>query len=196
MELSLLMDVIATVVTISGAVGSLSWWLAKRLTLIDKRFEEIDRRFEEINKRFEEVNKRFEEVNKRFDEIRGEIRQLRRDVHNFSGTLLDVLYAKSVLSETELITLRSLLSSILPRSSTKYYTKDVENRLRELLRKEIDEITWDDIFELKRIARLLREEAYESDREDLLEYSWRLHAYVSLLQARLIRKGVLPPRRD
>jgi hypothetical protein len=75
---------------------------------------------------------------------------------------------------------------------SKYYTKEVYERLGELLKMDPDQYTWDHVFELERIAELIMKEAMKSNRRDLAAYVGRLRAFIVLTQARLIKKGILP----
>jgi len=59
-----------------------------------------------------------------------------------------------------------------------------------------DQYTWDHVFELERIAELIMKEAVKSNRRDLAAYVGRLRAFIVLTQARLIKKRILPPRKE
>jgi hypothetical protein len=61
---------------------------------------------------------------------------------------------------------------------------------------DLDQYTWDHVFELERIAELIMKEAVKSNRRDLAAYVGRLRAFIVLTQARLIKKGILPPRKE
>ena len=113
-------------------------------------------------------------------------------INNLVGsneTLLYMLYSRSVVTDTEYRSLQALLDTIRPPVYSRYYAGEVARRLDELLKIDIDQYTWDHVFELERIADLMMKEAIESDRDDLARYAGRLRAFIVLLQARLIKQG-------
>ena len=59
------------------------------------------------------------------------------------------------MSRTEAIALVSALRGLIPGSRSKYYTREVESRLREILGKDPDSFTMDNVEELIEIARLM-----------------------------------------
>jgi len=87
---------------------------------------------------------------------------------------LKVLEEKGVVSRTEALTLLVALRGMIPGSRSKYYTKEVENRLRELLNKDPDTFTMDDIRELEDIAEIMEKEYMVSGRKELLDYAAKL----------------------
>jgi len=139
-----------------------------------------------IDKRFKD----FEERIKGF--IRSEISLLRHEIASFNRTLLEVLHVKNILTDAEVVALKGFLNTLRPRVATKYYTKEVYDRLGQLLKKDLDEYTWDDIKELQHIAKLIELEGKESGRDDLLDYASRLRIFIMLLEIRLKRKGIPP----
>lgn len=54
----------------------------------------------------------------------------------------------------------------VPVAKTKYYTEEVRRRLIELLDKDIDAYTWEDVAELEKIANAIYKEYLETKRED------------------------------
>ncbi|MEM1523634.1 MAG: hypothetical protein QXU69_11415, partial [Thermofilaceae archaeon] len=70
----------------------------------------------------------------------------------------------------------------LPKSSSKYYTKEVEESLKALLDKDPKEYTLEDVKELERIANLMFEEYRVTRREDLLEYQARLRGAAQVIK--------------
>jgi hypothetical protein len=131
--------------------------------------------------------------------LKEDIRNLKWSIDalvNFSESLLYTLYSKGIMSDSEYKSLQTLVDLSRPPIKTKYYTKEVYERLGELLKMDPDQYTWDHVFELERIAELIMKEAMESDRRDLAAYVGRLRAFIVLTQARLIKKGILPPRKE
>lgn len=129
------------------------------------------------------------------NEVRYETSKLRQDIYIYNRTLFDLLYTKGMFTDTEIVAMKELLEYLRPSSSTKYYTKEVEKKLNELLKKNLDEYTWDDIFELYKIAELIEKEWEISNRKELLDYASRLRLFTTILEIRLVKKGVLPLKR-
>ena len=137
-------------------------------------------------------------MERRFHGVELAIRDLRRSVDglvSFNEILLYTLHGRGAIGDVEFRVLQALLGYARPQAYSKYYTEEVARRLDELLKIDIDQYTWDHVFELERIADLMMREARESDRDDLARYAGRLRAFIVLLQARLISKGIMPPRR-
>ena len=114
---------------------------------------------------------------------------------NLNDSLLLMLQSKGIFSDSEVIALRTYLISILPTVQSKYYTEEVRRRLLELLNKSLDEYSWNDVFELEKIADLIFKEGCKSRREDLISYSGKLRAFIAILKGELLRRGkVLKPK--
>jgi len=115
---------------------------------------------------------------------------------DFNEVLLSIHISRGLITDTEFRALAALLSTAKPAYRSKYYTKEVYDKLDEILRKGPDEITWDDVFELERIYNLLLKEASESKREDLARYAAKLRVFIAMAKGFLLKRGVLPtPRR-
>ncbi|MEL9991346.1 MAG: hypothetical protein QXP98_07840 [Thermoproteus sp.] len=82
--------------------------------------------------------------------------------------------AKGVLTATEGVALAQAPRAYLQAATSRYYTKEVERRLRELLDKNPEDYTMADIEEFFKIADLMLQEYAVSKREDLLDYQARL----------------------
>ena len=211
-----MIDVIVTVITViasvSASTASLGYWLGKkfsyidtkfseidkrfelidrRFELIDKRFEEIDRRFQEIDKRFQEIDRRFELMEKRFDELSQRIGRLENAFTQFSETLIMLLESKEIFTSGEALSLRKLMRAILPYSASKYYTKEVYERLKQLLDKDAYEYTLDDIEQMYEIADLIEKEGRESKRKDLIEYSHKLRFFALVAKVIFVYPKIL-----
>ncbi|PNV77649.1 MAG: hypothetical protein C0200_05110 [Thermoproteota archaeon] len=109
------------------------------------RFEGIDEEFKKIDERFKKIDEKFERIDERFERIEKRIGDLERGFYGFNELLLRVLEARNVITKVDAVTLAVALNSLIPRSSTKYYTKEVEERLRQLLNKDLESYTMDDI---------------------------------------------------
>jgi len=211
-----MIDVLATVITVvasvSASTASLGYWLGKkfsyidtkfseinkrfelidrRFELIDKRFEEIDKRFQEIDKRFQEIDRRFELMEKRFDELSQRIGRLENAFTQFSETLIMLLESKEIFTSGEALSLRKLVRATLPYSASKYYTKEVYERLKQLLDKDAYEYTLDDIEQMYEIADLIEKEGRESKRKDLIEYSHKLRFFALVAKVIFVYPKIL-----
>jgi DNA repair exonuclease SbcCD ATPase subunit len=182
-----LLSTIATLITIVSSFSALAYWLGKkfseidnRFMVIDEKFNQVDKRFNQIDKRFESLETRFNEINKRLDVLANQIDRLESAFLQFSEILVSTLETKNILSTTEALALRGVIRSLLPSPKSKYYTKEVYERLLQLLDKDPNEYTMADIEEMERIADLIEKEGYESNRRDLKQYAWKLRYYAMI----------------
>jgi len=151
-----MITVIASVVT---STASLGYWLGKKFAIIDERFNRIDERFSRVDERINRLEKAFTQ---------------------FSETLIMVLEYKGVFTSIEAASFRSLIKALLPSPSSKYYTREVYERLKQLLDKDPNEYTMADIDEMNKIADLIEKEGRASNREDLIDYSYKLRFYAMI----------------
>jgi len=191
-------DVVSTAVillSIASSSASLGYWIAKQFGKIDTRFKEVEMRLKGVEARLKEVEARLEahdtrlagletttkslqakldEVDRKIDGVSTRLDKLEKGIFGFNELLLKVLEEKGVVSRTEALTLLVALKGMIPGSRSKYYTKEVENRLRELLNKDPDTFTMDDIRELEDIAEIMEKEYMVSGRKELLDYAAKL----------------------
>jgi hypothetical protein len=160
-----IVNILATVASVSVAVAGLGFWLGKKFTEIDYRFKLVDERFSSIEK---------------------EIRTLRDAIIQYNELLLSILESRGVVTRSEAAVLRGYLASLKPSASSKYYTKEVEKRLDELLAKEPEQLTLADVQELNKIGDLIWLEGYERDDEFLREYGMKLKIYATLVKVLFI----------
>jgi len=114
--------------------------------------------------------------------LEGGFERLERAFYSYNELLLKVLEARGALSATEAVLLLRSLEAALPRSASKYYTKEVEERLRALLRKNPEDYTMQDVEELWRIADLMFEEYVVTRRRELLDYQAKLRVAAQLIK--------------
>jgi len=160
-----IVNILATITSVSVAVATLGFWLGKKFTEIDYRFKLIDERFKAIEK---------------------EIRTLRDAIIQYNELLLSILESRGVVTKSEVIVLRGYLEYLKPSATSKYYTKEVEKKLDELLAKEPEQLTLADIQELNRIGDLIWLEGYERNDEFLREYGMKLKVYATLVKVLFI----------
>jgi hypothetical protein len=160
-----IVNILATITSMSVAVATLGFWLGKKFTEIDYRFKLIDERFKAIEK---------------------EIRTLRDAIIQYNELLLSILESRGAVTKSEVIVLRGYLESLKPSATSKYYTKEVEKKLDELLAKEPEQLTLADIQGLNRIGDLIWLEGYERNDEFLREYGMKLKVYATLVKVLFI----------
>ncbi|ADM28666.1 conserved hypothetical protein [Ignisphaera aggregans DSM 17230] len=139
-------------------------------------------------------------IERRLKPIESRIEEYSRSLNtliDFNEVMLSIQISRGLITDAEYRALTVLLSSARPIYKSKYYTKEVYEKLGLLLKKSPDEITWDDVFELEKIYDLLLKEAIESKRDDLARYAGKLKALIAIAKGLLLRRGVLPPpKRD
>lgn len=118
--------------------------------------------------------------------LRGEFRSFRGVMVEFNSALLELLEVKGLLSHTEVLALRVALRTMRPGSSSKYYTREVEEKLKNLLDKEPEDFTLEDVWELERISNILVKEAAVSGRDELADYAGKLLAYAILVKVKYV----------
>lgn len=152
-----MVDVLNTVVIIASIISSsagLGYWLASKFFRIEGRLDGLENRL---------------------DRLEGAI-------YSYNELLLKVLESKGILTSTEAIALVHSLKALLPAGSSKYYTKEVEEKLRNLLDKDLNEYTLEDTRELERIADLMAEEYAVTRRRDLLDYQAKLRILAQVIR--------------
>jgi hypothetical protein len=118
---------------------------------------------------------------------------------NFNEALLLVLLSRGAISDSEY----KLLSLILPSSrvsaGSRYYTKDVERRLHEIIDRLTSDprtATWDDVLELERIYDVLWDEIDATRdrkrRRELIALSVKVKVMAVMTKVYLIGRGVMP----
>jgi chromosome segregation ATPase len=174
--------VLSILIPVLTSIAYVAYRLSSKLAVIDERFKYIDERFKHVDERFKVVEERLARVEEELGKIRLEVRGLREAILQYNEMLLTLLESKGVFTKTEVSALRSLLATLLPRPSSKYYTKEVEMRLRELLAKDPDELTLAEVDELDEIGERMWLEGVETNRKDLREYGMKLKVYATLVK--------------
>ena len=135
-------------------------------------------------------------IERRINKLENRLNDVVRSINSlidFNEAFLSIQISKGLLTDTEYYAMRTLLAVSRPLPRSKYYTKEVYERLGQLLSKGPNEITWDDVFELERIYSLIVKEWEETGREDLLRYSGKLRVFIAIAKGFLLKRGVLPP---
>ncbi|MEM4640765.1 MAG: hypothetical protein QXQ60_05400 [Thermofilum sp.] len=148
------LSTIAIVASVVSSAAALSCWLASK----------------------------FEKLESRLSRLEDTVSRLENAFLSYNELLLKILEAKGVLTPAEGYALIQALKASLPKPSSKYYTKEVEERLKALLDKDPKEYTLEDVKELERIADLMFEEYRVTRRKDLLEYQARLRVAAQVIK--------------
>jgi hypothetical protein len=154
-------EVLSITIPVLISIALLAYWLGAKFVSIGERFSVID---------------------KRFKELREDVADLRDAFAQYNEVLLSVLETKGMLSRSEILALKGVLSSLKPSPTSKYYTEEVAKRLDELLAKDPEELTSSDLSELERIADRIWREGYESNRGELREYGKKLKLYTTMVK--------------
>ena len=151
---------------------------------VENRFNSLENKLVSLENRVSRLEMRLESIAK---SVSGLI--------DFNEILLSIHVSRGLMSDSEYRSLVGMLNALRPPSSSKYYTKEVYERLGQLLSKGPNEITWDDVFELEKIFDLLIKEGLESNRDDLIKYAYMLRVAIGMAKGFLLKRGVLPPPR-
>jgi len=163
--------------------------LESRVSLLENRVGSLENRISSLEGRMSSIETRLTHI----EAILAEHSKSLNTLIDFNEALLSIQVSKGIVSSSEFKALSALLEAARPAYRSRYYTKEVYEKLGQLLKKDPDEITWDDVFELEKIYDLLLKEAVESDRVDLARYAGKLKALIAIAKGLLLKKGILPP---
>jgi hypothetical protein len=188
-----LIPALASAASVAASAAGLAYWLGKKFSEVDARFKLVGERLERVEERFDErfehVEEGFRRVEERLERVEERLGRLESAFTAFVELLLSVLQAKGALAQSEVLGAESAVRALLPPPSSKYYTREVYERLKQLLDKDLDDYTMADISELEKIADLMEREGLEAGRRDLVDYSYKLR-----FLAMLIRVAVIYPK--
>lgn len=163
--------------------------LETRVANLEMRFVNLENRVSALESRVVALENRVANVEAVVSDLAARVKgleagfeRLERALYSYNELLLKVLEARGALSATEAVLLLRSLEAALPRSASKYYTKEVEERLRALLRKNPEDYTMQDIEELWHIADLMFEEYVATRRRELLDYQAKLRVAAQLIK--------------
>ena len=140
------------------------------------------------------LSKRIDSLSRRIDGLSRSIKGL-VDVNEL---MIHLLQGKGIFTESEAMILTKYLRFIIPETSTKYYTKEVRDRLIKILEKlerNWNSLSWEDVFELEKIAELIWKEAEVSGRDDLASFWGKLRGFIAFCKGELIRRKIPPPEK-
>lgn len=186
------------VVSVASSAATLGYWLASRLGRLESRLERLESGLERFESRLGKLEQRLEGLEDRIGRLEGwmsriedRISRLEGAVLSYNELLLKILEAKGVITQVESYALLQALRASLPHASSRFYTKEVEERLRALLEKDPKEYTLEDVRELERIADLMFEEYRVTRRKDLLEYQAKLRVAAQVVRIVFVEPKIL-----
>ncbi len=106
----------------------------------------------------------------------------------FAGSLLGVLTGRNLIDMSSAGFLASILSFGVSGGRSRYYTQEEYEKLKSILSKGMEEITWDDVRELKRIIGLIEKEIYELGNVELTNTLVRVKFITAMYEGYLFVK--------
>jgi len=184
-------------------LAEVTTYFEQRLSSLERQFEQrfnsLEQRYNSLEQRLFNLEQRVSLLDQRVARLELRLSSIERSfgiLVSFNESLLSILYSRRILSSEESATLKALLAQVRPLAESRYYTKEVAEKLDRILAKELDELTWDDVFELERIFQALVDEAAISDEKrarELIWYAGKLKVYKALVMGHLMSKGIMPP---
>ncbi len=163
--------------------------LEDRVSMLENRIGALEHRVGRLEDMFSKLKDLVGELGHRISGLRSSINAL----VSFNELLLSIQTSKGYLTATEYGALSRMLSQAKPFAESKYYTKETEKKLLEILSKAPDEITWEDVFEMEKIRELLYKEAEATGDNYYAKYADMLRALMALMKGFLLKRGVFPP---
>ncbi|MEM2194812.1 MAG: hypothetical protein QW803_10100 [Candidatus Methanomethylicia archaeon] len=182
MDLYEVFSVVAVIVSVASSTFSLGYWLAKRLGNIELEIGSIESRIGSLESRINSLELRINSLESRIGSLESRFSSLERAFYDYNELLLKILGFKGILTSTEIASLITVLRTALPHISSRYYTREVMERLKQLLSKNPDEYTMDDVKEMWEISEIMLKEYSISGRKDLLDYSSKLKIASQLIK--------------
>jgi len=164
--------------------------LEKDVATVKARLDAVEREVATIKTRLDAVEKNVADLANRLGRLESTLDLFLRSYHAYNHALLEVLAGRGVIQRTDVAVLRGYLR-LAPGATSRYYTKEVEKRLREILDKEV--LDWPEVIELERISHLIYKEWEATKRYDLLDYYVMLSIFISITKGHLLAEGKEPP---
>ncbi len=166
MEISTLLQLMVTIISIVTSVGTLGYWLARRFTILEKRMEFIEKRIESLERSLlalAEITKSAQEFLLDFLTYEG---ILRRESVIFAKTEINRIYHKFELMK--------------PYSE---FTQEDLKEMGRLIKK--DELTWEEAQRLKQLVwKAIKEYGHK------FPALWKIYWYAEFMAALAIKKEV------
>ena len=136
-----------------------------------------------LSNKITNLERRVERLENRFSEIS-------RGLLNYNIAIIDLLSSKGIVTRDEVLILKKFISTILTSSSGKYFTSEARAKLKKIIDKNLEDYTWEDLYEIEKIAELIRKEFYEVGDEKLIDLYWKLMMFIAMVRG-LLRSGKL-----
>lgn len=172
---------------LEGRIGGLEGRMAGlegRITSLENRVTSLENRVTSLENKVVSLENRVARLEERINVI-----ERRMDAFMlFGGSLLGVLTGRNLIDVPSAGFLASILSFGVGGGRSKYYTQEEYEKLRSILSKKMEEITWDDVRELKRIIGLIEKEVYEEHKIDLVDTLMRVKFITAMYEGYLFVK--------
>jgi hypothetical protein len=181
-----IINIIATIASVSVAVATLGFWLGKKFTEIDYKFKLIDERFKAIDERFKAIDERFDEIDKRFAElekrINRRIERLALAFTSYQEFFIEFLSREGVLKADARDLLVKEARRVAKLSVANPLTKEEWEKILKYIEKNPEEFTLEEAEEFLELARKV-----------VMEYgeyieAWKLHILAAMTVGIVLRK--------
>jgi DNA-binding transcriptional MerR regulator len=184
---TILASIIASHTILYRGIGRLEG----RMSVLEGRVSSLENRISGLESRISDLENRMSSLENRVARLEERINVLERRMDAFmlfGGSLLGVLTGRNLIDIPSAGFLASILSFGVGGGRSKYYTQEEYEKLRSILSKKMEEITWDDVRELKRIIGLIEREVYEEHKIDLVDTLMRVKFITAMYEGYLFVK--------
>jgi uncharacterized coiled-coil protein SlyX len=184
---TILASIIAGLTILYRGIGRLEG----RMSVLEGRVSSLENRISGLESRISDLENRMSSLENRVARLEERINVIERRMDAFmlfGGSLLGVLTGRNLIDIPSASFLASILSFGVSGGRSKYYTQEEYEKLRSILSKKMEEITWDDVRELKRIIELIEREVYEEHKIDLVDTLMRVKFITAMYEGYLFVK--------
>ena len=184
---TILASIVASLTIIYRGIGRLEG----RMSVLEGRVSSLENRISGLESRISDLENRMSSLENRVARLEERINVIVRRMDAFvlfGGSLLGVLTGRNLIDIPSAGFLASILSFGVGGGRSKYYTQEEYEKLRSILSKKMEEITWDDVRELKRIIGLIEREVYEEHKIDLVDTLMRVKFITAMYEGYLFVK--------
>jgi U3 small nucleolar ribonucleoprotein component len=176
-QLTIIAAIVASTFTILASIIASLTILYRGIGRLEGRVSSLENRMSSLENRVARLEERINVIERRMDVFM-----------LFGGSLLGVLTGRNLIDVPSAGFLASILSFGVGGGRSKYYTQEEYEKLRSILSKKMEEITWDDVRELKRIIGLIEREVYEEHKIDLVDTLMRVKFITAMYEGYLFVK--------
>jgi U3 small nucleolar ribonucleoprotein component len=176
-QLTIIAAIVASTFTILASIIASHTILYRGIGRLEGRVSSLENRMSSLENRVARLEERINVIERRMDAFM-----------LFGGSLLGVLTGRNLIDIPSAGFLASILSFGVGGGRSKYYTQEEYEKLRSILSKKMEEITWDDVRELKRIIGLIEREVYEEHKIDLVDTLMRVKFITAMYEGYLFVK--------